>query len=122
MLVSCRSLRLSASAAVECYRSPEALPGDPPMPRFLAPLLVAVLALPAVAEPPVKPDTLSLTLRSRVETFKGSDDWDEVTLKKDLSAKETALVICDMWDKHWCDCATKRCDAIAKKANPVVAA
>jgi nicotinamidase-related amidase len=91
------------------------------MPRLLCAILV-LIALPAVADTPDKTGTLALSLRSRVETFKGSDDWDEVTLKKDLVAKETALVICDMWDKHWCDCATKRCDAIAKKANPVVAA
>ena len=65
---------------------------------------------------------LQLSLRCRVETFKGSGEWDEVTLTKSLPAKETALIICDMWDKHWCQCATKRCDALAKKADAVVKA
>jgi nicotinamidase-related amidase len=69
-----------------------------------------------------KPISLQLPLRSRVETFKGSGQWDEVTIKKDLPAKQTALIICDMWDKHWCNCATKRCDALAKKAASVVTA
>ena len=27
-----------------------------------------------------------------------------------------------IWDKHWCQSATQRCDALAKKAEPVVAA
>src|SRR5262249_55726175 len=98
--------------------------GRPTMPRLLCLLPLALLAplAPADDKPSPKSDVLSLTLRSRVETFKGSDEWDEVTIKKDLPAKKTALVICDVWDKHWCDSATKRCDAIAKKANPVVAA
>lgn len=83
---------------------------------------LALLSLPLSAQPPEQAGELRLSLRSRVETFKGSGEWDEVTLGRRLAAKETALIICDMWDKHWCDCATGRCDALAKKANPVVAA
>jgi nicotinamidase-related amidase len=81
-------------------------------------LIVAFAPLLTAAEPA----TLSLTLRSRVETFKGSGEADEVSVRKDLRADETALVICDMWDRHWCKAATKRCDALARKAAPVVAA
>ena len=33
---------------------------------------------------------------------------------------ETAILICDMWDNHWCRGATERCDAIAKKMAPVI--
>lgn len=88
---------------------------------FAALVLLVPLA-PADDKTSPSADKLSLSLRSRVETFKGSDEWDEVTLTKVLAGKKTALVICDVWDKHWCDCATKRCDAIAKQANPVVAA
>ena len=84
-------------------------------------LILLVPAAPA-DKPAPKAATLSLTLRSRVEAFKGSGEWEEATLKKDLPAKETALVICDVWDRHWCNAATKRCDALAKKAGPVVAA
>src|SRR5262245_32823007 len=91
------------------------------MNRALCLLALAAFAPVAPADNS-KSGTLSLTLRSRVETFKGSGEYDEVTLKKDLAGKETALVICDMWDKHWCDCATRRCAVLAKKANPVVAA
>src|SRR5262249_39476665 len=32
------------------------------------------------------------------------------------------IIICDMWDRHWCDGATQRCDAIAKKMAPVIVA
>jgi len=69
-----------------------------------------------------KDGVLQLSLRSRVQPFKGVDAWDEVTLRKELPAKETALLICDMWDDHWCKPAAKRCDALAKKMAPVIAA
>src|SRR5437660_692349 len=64
-------------------------------------------------------DTLRLRLRTRVETFKGSGAWDEITLTKDFPVRETAIIICDMWDKHWCPSASKRCDALAQKMAAV---
>jgi nicotinamidase-related amidase len=66
--------------------------------------------------------TLRLSLRSRVQPFKGSDLWEEVALVKELPAKETAILICDMWDNHWCQAAAKRCDALARKMEPVLQA
>jgi nicotinamidase-related amidase len=63
-----------------------------------------------------------LHLRTRVETFKGSGAWDEVVMTKELPLRETAIIICDMWDKHWCPSAGKRCDALAQKMAVVIAA
>ena len=63
---------------------------------------------------------LRLRLRSRVETFKGSGEWDKVAVEREFPVAETAILICDMWDKHWCRGATRRCEAIAKKMAPVI--
>lgn len=41
---------------------------------------------------------------------------------RELDPAKTAVVICDMWDDHWCVPAAKRCDALARKVAPVVAA
>lgn len=74
--------------------------------------------------PPTRPrpeGTLSLRLRTRVEPFKGSGQLEEANLTEEFPAAETAIVICDVWDRHWCGGATARCDAIAKKMAPVVA-
>ncbi len=90
--------------------------------RFLPVFVLPLLPLLAQAEPPDKPGSLKLALRSRVEPFKGSGAWDEVTVRKELPPGQTALVICDMWDRHWCESASKRCDVLARKAAPVVAA
>jgi hypothetical protein len=64
--------------------------------------------------------SLHLNLRSRVETPKGSGAWTETQLQRDLPARETALVICDLWDHHWCSGAEKRVGILAPKIAAVV--
>ena len=64
--------------------------------------------------------TLRLRLRTRVEAFKGSGRWEEVYFERDFGVRETALVICDMWDKHWCRGATERCEVLARNMAPLV--
>ena len=39
-----------------------------------------------------------------------------------IDPTKTAVVVCDMWDNHWCQSAAKRCDALAKQAEPVLKA
>jgi len=67
-----------------------------------------------------EPASLKLELRSRTQPFKGSDEWQEFTLGREFKPSETAVVICDMWDKHWCDKATERCGVLAEKMEVVV--
>src|SRR3954451_2374955 len=64
--------------------------------------------------------TMRLPLRSRVEAFKGSGVWEEVHFERDFPVAETALLICDMWDNHWCSGAARRVGALAKMMAPVV--
>jgi len=63
---------------------------------------------------------LRLDLRSRVQAFKGAGDWQEVHFPADLLVSRTAIIICDMWDKHWCSGASRRVDALAAKMAPVI--
>lgn len=42
------------------------------------------------------------------------------TEERIVDPTKSAVVICDMWDDHWCKSASTRCDALAKKAGPVV--
>ena len=65
---------------------------------------------------------LLLNLRTQVVTFKSTGFWDRVTVPKLFPVAETALLLCDLWDHHWCKAATKRAAAIAERANRVVAA
>jgi len=61
-----------------------------------------------------------LILRSRVEAFKGSSDTQPVSIDFNLPVSKTALILCDMWDRHWCDTASQRVDALAKRISSVV--
>jgi hypothetical protein len=61
-----------------------------------------------------------LVLRSRVEAFKGSGARQPAPVNFNLPVSKTALILCDMWDRHWCDTASQRVDALAKRISPVV--
>src|SRR3954469_24685360 len=65
---------------------------------------------------------IAVDLRSRVELFKGTADWQEVHIQKTLPAQATAVIVCDMWDKHWCSGATARVNVIAKQMAPFLEA
>lgn len=88
------------------------------MVRMCSPWHTAVLALTFVAAACAA--DLRLPLRSRVEAFKGSGVWEAVAFEQALPAAETAVLICDMWDKHWCSGASRRVDALALKMAPVL--
>lgn len=62
-------------------------------------------------------ESLPLTLRSRVkegDTFVAKEE------KAAWPAKKTALVICDMWDDHWCKSAAKRVGELTGPMNEFV--
>lgn len=63
---------------------------------------------------------LRLNLRIRVETFKGSGIWDGAIIQKDFPVADTAILLCDMWDKHWCSGATERVAAMAPIMDSVI--
>jgi nicotinamidase-related amidase len=76
---------------------------------------VALLGLAPLA---VAAAEITVDLRSRVEAFKGSGEWREVTLQEKLPVEKTAIIVCDMWDKHWCTGATGRVNGLVTKMNP----
>src|SRR5689334_23235644 len=61
---------------------------------------------------------ITVDLRSRVEAFKGSGEWREVHLQQTIPVEKTAVLICDMWDKHWCRGATERVGGLVLKMAP----
>ena len=77
------------------------------------PVLVIAAALSLV-----RAADITVDLRSRVEAFKGSGEWREVHFREPLSPETTAIVVCDMWDKHWCSGATRRVGALVVKMAP----
>lgn len=70
----------------------------------------------AVAEP------LKLNLRSRKEVAAESGRYHAVTAPAEWDPKETAIVVCDMWDTHTCPNAALRVSQMAPRMNEVLKA
>lgn len=64
--------------------------------------------------------TLALSTRSRARSASDSNEWQAVTKIVEWVPGRTALVICDMWDKHTCAGATRRVGEMAPRMNEVV--
>jgi nicotinamidase-related amidase len=67
---------------------------------------------------------LLLNLRSFTpdHTSEGYNCWREVNSTGRYKVHETAIIICDMWDNHWCRGAAERVNAMAGYMNRVVGA
>lgn len=63
------------------------------------------------------PDTLELRLRSR-----GKTGARETERRVRWEAGKTALIVCDMWDDHWCRSAARRVGEMAGPLNEVLKA
>jgi nicotinamidase-related amidase len=79
-----------------------------------------MLALICVAAWSAENGGRHLPLRSRVELFRGSNQWSEVSLDYAFDPAKSAVIVCDMWDKHWCGGANVRVAALVKKLEPLL--
>ncbi len=91
--------------------------------RFYFPILLlgtaAVAGLGMLAAEAAGP-RMTIPLQIRVQPFKSSDAWEPVTVRGEFSATTSAIIVCDMWDKHWCTGATRRVEDIARRMDPVL--
>jgi nicotinamidase-related amidase len=63
---------------------------------------------------------MHLVLRKQIQPYGSSDTWIEANFEQNLSPVKTAIVITDMWDKHWCRGATERVGQIAVRMEPLL--
>lgn len=75
-----------------------------------------------VPRPPKVPGILKLNMRSRRATKPGGDKFVVVEKKVEWKTCETMIIICDMWDNHYCQSAAQRVDAMAPRMNRVITA
>jgi type 1 glutamine amidotransferase/nicotinamidase-related amidase len=64
--------------------------------------------------------TLMVNVQSRVKSSGSADLFAVVSDEQEWNASETAVIICDMWDKHWCKGATNRVAELAPHINESV--
>ena len=61
-----------------------------------------------------------ISLKTRFQEKTDNDFFETIQKNQVISAKETAIVVCDMWDKHWCKGATQRVAEMAPRMNEVI--
>jgi type 1 glutamine amidotransferase/nicotinamidase-related amidase len=83
---------------------------------FLAPIATAIAS---AAEPD---PMLALYTRSGVEDPAAGGQWEIVYKTVQWDARKTAVVVCDMWARHWCDSACERGAEMAPRMNEFVRA
>ena len=85
-------------------------------------LLSFLLAAPDPSNPVSGGDDsgMHLILRKRIQPFGASDTWTEANFEQSFAPARTAIVVTDMWDKHWCRGATERVGQIAVRMEPLL--
>ena len=81
--------------------------------------IILALGLAALASETAPQSPLSLTVLRREKAKDGTVACREEKVEWD--AKQTAAIICDMWDKHWCRGATARVAEMAPRMNDFIA-
>ena len=67
----------------------------------------------------------SVTKRARLaskDDESKSATWKVTETRETWAAKETAVIVCDMWNAHWCRGATERTGEVAPRINDIVRA
>ena len=90
------------------------------IPRLIRLCLLLAFALPLACPAAGGAEVFTVNARSRVQSGAGTNDWAAVDTSRTLDSRRTAVVICDMWDKHWCAGATRRVAEMAPRMNDFV--
>jgi nicotinamidase-related amidase len=64
--------------------------------------------------------SIEVTARKRVQPFNGKKNWSEVKVEQRLRPAHTAVIVCDMWDHHWCKGAERRVGELAPRMDKVL--
>jgi nicotinamidase-related amidase len=81
---------------------------------------VALLTFTASAWVAAPEPSIKLQLRTQVQPFHTNGPWVEAQFESAIVPAKTAIIITDMWDKHWCKGATYRVGLIARKMEPLL--
>lgn len=92
------------------------------MPKLRATFLTMVvgflsLAPLSAAKPPAAGDASTLHLQMRSRKPDASGDYKPTTVAETWQARETCVIVCDMWDAHHCLNAVRRGEALAPRMN-----
>ena len=89
------------------------------MNRIVKFLVFTALCLPFL-EMQAAGNEIRISKQLKVPSILDEGAWNLVSRIESWNATETAIIICDMWDKHWCDDATSRVAEMAPEMNKVI--
>jgi nicotinamidase-related amidase len=88
------------------------------------PILIVLPFCLALALPhsPATPRAIEIhiKLRTWIHPFQNSSEWTPAIFEQTIPSNQAAIIICDMWDKHWCQGATVRVMGLARRMEPVL--
>jgi nicotinamidase-related amidase len=106
--LACYLMTMTAAIAAEPSQTgPVKSPDDPPVPA-------------PVAVRPVVPGQLSVNLRRRMATADQPPVVSVAETKATWKVSETAIIVCDMWDNHYCQSAAQRVGEMVPRMNRVL--
>src|SRR4051812_36494321 len=91
---------------------------SPVIPGLLFFMLIAAHPADSMAEDGIS--DMRLILRKQIQPYGAGDTWIEASFAQNLAPRQTAIVITDTWDKHWCRGATERVGQIALRMEPLL--
>ncbi len=90
------------------------------LPPMSAPAIALLLLSSLMMTPMTLADDLQLTLRSQNAPPAKKGEFARVSISATWSAKETAVIVCDVWDKHHCRNAVRRMEEFLPRMNDVL--
>lgn len=84
--------------------------------------LLQALAMLVGSALAVADEPMTLHARSRTEVEPSSNRWHSTVQPIEWKPSETCIVVCDMWDDHWCKQSAARVGELAPKMNAVIKA
>jgi type 1 glutamine amidotransferase/nicotinamidase-related amidase len=81
-----------------------------------------LVAFPLAAIAAEEQHKLTFNARSRVPDPKDAGQYRVVHKALQWDARKTAVIVCDMWDKHWCSAASARVAEMAPRMNELLVA
>lgn len=82
-------------------------------------LLVCATGSHSFAQAPAE-EPLALQARTRVEVAPETGRWHSMVKPVSWTPSQTCIVVCDMWDDHWCKQSAARVSEMAPKMNDVI--
>lgn len=88
--------------------------------RLIIMLLLPLAVLGSGYPDAVPGGAIRLHLRTRIQPFHGDAPAAEAVFDEWIDPPHTAIIVTDMWDRHWCRGATQRVRAIAVRMEPLI--